>query len=44
VTELPPLSSATQVKYGAIAEKSEALDRARAALGQADALLSKDKR
>lgn len=44
VAQLPPLSSATQVKYGAIAEKSEALDRARAALGQADVLLSKDRR
>lgn len=44
ITELPPLSSATQVKHGAVAEKSEALDRARLALSQADQLLNKDRR
>ena len=42
--ELPPLSSATQVKYGAIAEKSEALENVRNALSRADALLNKDRR
>jgi chemotaxis protein MotC len=44
IKELPPLSSAAQVKHGAVAEKSEALDNARQALSQADALLNKDKR
>lgn len=44
VKELPPLSSATQVKHGAVAEKSEALDRARLALTQADQLLNRDTR
>jgi chemotaxis protein MotC len=44
VKELPPLSSATQVKHGAVAEKSEALDRARLALAQAEQLLNRDKR
>jgi chemotaxis protein MotC len=41
IAEPPPLSSAAQVKHGAVAEKSEALDRARQALGQADALLNR---
>jgi chemotaxis protein MotC len=44
VTTLPPLSSATQAKHGAVAEKSEVLDRARLALSQADQLLNRDKR
>jgi chemotaxis protein MotC len=44
IKELPPLSSAAQVKHGAIAEKSEALDGARQALSQADAVLNKDRR
>ncbi len=44
IKELPPLSSAAQVKHGEIAEKSEALDRARQALTQADALLNRNKR
>ena len=44
IKELPPLSSATQVKHGAVAEKSDALDGARQALSQADAVLNKDRR
>lgn len=44
IRELPPLSSAAQVKHGAIAEKSETLDNVRDALSRADALLNKDRR
>ncbi len=44
IKELPPLSSATQVRHGAVAEKSEALDSARKALSQADEALNKDRR
>jgi chemotaxis protein MotC len=44
IKELPPLASATQVKHGAIAEKSDVLDRARLALSQAEQLLNKDRR
>jgi chemotaxis protein MotC len=43
ITEPPPLSSAAQVKHGAVAEKSEVLDRAHQALSQADALLNRTK-
>jgi chemotaxis protein MotC len=43
IKDLPPLSSAAQVRHGAIAAKSEALDNARKALTEADALLNKDR-
>jgi len=43
-TEMPPLSSATQVKHGDIAGKSLALDSARSALAQADQLLNREQK
>jgi chemotaxis protein MotC len=42
VDELPPLSSAAQVRHGDIASKSEALDTARTALAQAEKVLSRE--
>jgi chemotaxis protein MotC len=42
VDELPPLSSAAQVRHGDIASKSEALDTARSALAQAEKVLSRE--
>jgi chemotaxis protein MotC len=42
ITELPPLSSAAQVRHGDIAGKSEALDSAHQALAQADQLLNRE--
>lgn len=44
ITELPPLSSTTQVKHGDIAAKSEALDAARAVLSRADELLNREQK
>jgi chemotaxis protein MotC len=44
ITELPPLSSAAQVRHGDIPGKSQALDAARAALSQVDMLLSKEQK